>query len=86
MKIILFDNNQLKLFEQMKRPKISFSSRNMKTSLDDPGLKLMNLMRKMSQKNGKFGNESIIIKNIEESIPTSMDEKLKFFNILKRPI
>ena len=80
MKIILFDNNQLKLFEQMKRPKISFSSQNLKKSLYDPGLKLLNLMR-MSQKNGNFGNDSGRSKNIEESIPTSMDEKLKFFNI-----
>ena len=53
----------------------------MQKSLYDPGVKLMNLMRKMSQKNGKFGNESVISKNIDESIPTSMDEKLKFFTI-----
>ena len=71
----------MKLFDQIKRPKFSFASQNRKKSLDDPGLKLMDLMRKMSQKNGKFGNESVISKNIEESIPTSMEEKLKFFNI-----
>ena len=80
LKIILFDNNQLKLFEQMKRPKISFSSQNLKKSLYDPGLKLMNLMR-MSQKTGNFRNESLRSKNIEENIPTSIDEKLQFFNI-----
>ena len=82
LKIILFDNYQLKLFDQMKRPKISFSSKNEKKSLSDPGQKLMNLMR-MSPRFVNFQNELV---GYEENIPKTIEEKLKFFNLLKCPI
>ena len=80
LKIILFDNYQLKLFDQMKRPKISFSSQNEKKSCCDSGKKLMNLMQ-MSPRFVNFQNELVGSKNLEEKIPKTIEEKLKFFNI-----
>ena len=80
LKIILFDNNQLKLFDRMKRPKISFSNQSFKRPGCDPGLKLMNLMR-TSHRVDNFNTQNDS-KTIEESTHNTIEEKLNFFNHL----
>ena len=80
MKIVLFESQQLKLFDQMKRPKISFSNQTSTKTIVDPGLKLLDLMRYSYRADTKRS------KRDESKIPNTLDEKLNFFNSIKCPI
>ena len=80
MKILLFNSQQLKLFDQMKRPKISIANQTSTKTIVDPGLKLLDLMRYSYRADTKRS------KRDESKIPNTLDEKLNFFNSIKCPI
>ena len=79
LKIILLDNHQLKLFDQMKRPKIVFSDNISKKNYVDPGMKLLEIMK---SSNCLDGSKNMTL----EKIPEKIDEKLNFFNSIKSPL
>ena len=82
LKIILLDHQQLKLFDQMQRPKIVFSNNILKKKIADPVMKLFGLMRNSNW----LETSKQSIKYHHENIPENIDEKLNFFNSIKNSL
>ena len=78
----MLDHQQLKLFDQMQRPKIVFSNNILKKKIADPVMKLFGLMRNSNW----LETSKQSIKYHHENIPETIDEKLNFFNSIKNPL
>ena len=80
LKIILLDSKQLKLFEKMKRPKISFSTKFLNKDFADPGHKLFDLIRTSYKSKCVKKQVAMNFKNELANIPNTVNDKLIFFN------
>lgn len=80
LKIILLDSKQLKLFENMKRPKISVSTKFLNKDIADPGFKLFDLIRTSYKSECIKQQVAMNFKNDVANIPNTVNDKLNFFN------
>ena len=80
LKIILFDQTQLKLFHQLPKPKLLFNKKILNYSnVNDPAVHLFDILnsKRLTEKNIKITPSLLKIK---DNYPNSIDERLKYFN------